>query len=193
MNSTPFYKRTGFIVLGVIVALAIILGISLVGAYNGFITKNTAADTQWAQVETQYQRRFDLIPNLVRAAEAVMEQEKEVFTALADARARYSGAGTPDEKAQAATQVEGALSRLLVVVENYPQLNSSQNVLNVQAELAGTENRISVERGRYNETVQDYNLAVKRLPGALIAGLFGFDERSFFEAAEGTDVAPQAF
>jgi len=191
MNS--LLKRPGLVVLGVIVIIILVAAVVLAGSYNGFVTKDAAADTQWAQVETQYQRRFDLIPNLVRASEAVMDQEVEVFKALADARSRYAGAATPEQQAAAANDVEGALSRLLVVVESYPQLKSSENVLAVQAELAGTENRISAERGRYNEAVLDYNLAVRRFPSSIAASVFGFGEREPFEAQAGTEQAPEAF
>lgn len=174
------------IIVGLVV-VALIYGASV---YNGFVRSNEAIDAQWAQVESQYQRRFDLIPNLVNSVKGIMTQEQEVFTAIADARTRYSGAQSAETRAAAATEVEGALARLLVVVENYPQLRSSENVQSLMAELAGTENRISVERMRYNEEVRDYNVKVKTFPGSLMAGLFGFSARTMFEAAEGAEVAP---
>lgn len=186
MNITPFWKRPWVIVL----ALAVVIGIVAIGTYNGFVTKAAAVDTQWAQVEAQYQRRFDLIPNLVESAKSIQTQEKEVFTALADARSRYAGAGSPEQKAEAANQLEGSLARLLVVVENYPQLRSAESVATLMDQLEGTENRISVERNRYNESVQAYNLAVNRLPGSLLARLFGFGPRTYFDAAPGTENAP---
>ncbi len=179
-------KKT-VIIIGVIVVIGLWVG----GTYNSLVTKNEAITTQWAQVETSYQRRFDLIPNLVESVKGVMNQEKAVFTALADARSKYSGASTPDAKAAAAGQVESALSRLLVVVENYPQLKSVEAVQVFMAELSGTENRVSVERGRYNEKVQEYNVGIKRFPGSVIASLFGFDERSYFKANEAAQNAPQ--
>jgi LemA protein len=172
-------------------AIVVILALSLMGFYNQLVTKSEGVDNQWAQVETQYQRRFDLIPNLVSSVEGIMEQEQEVFGAIAEARTRYSGAATTDEKAEAATGLESALGRLLVIIENYPELRSSENVMALMDELAGTENRISVERGRYNDLVKDYNVIIKRFPAVLIAGMFGFDERAFFEAAEGAETAPK--
>lgn len=178
-------KKT-LLVLGVVVAV----GLFIASYYNGFVRANEGVDAQWAQVEAQYQRRFDLIPNLVSSVKGAMEQEQEVFTALADARTRYTGATGADAKAAAAGEVESALSRLLVIMENYPQLRSVETVQALMAELAGTENRISVERGRYNEQVRDFNVMVKTFPGSLAAGLFGFDARTMFEAASGAEKAP---
>jgi LemA protein len=172
-------------------AVAVFLAMSLMGFYNQLVTKAEGVDNQWAQVETQYQRRFDLIPNLVSSVEGIMEQEQEVFGAIAEARTKYSGATSVDEKAEAASGLESALGRLLVIIENYPELRSSENVMALMDELAGTENRISVERGRYNDLVRDYNVTIKRFPARLIAGMFGFEERAFFEAAEGAEEAPK--
>ncbi len=180
-------NKTIWIVLGVLAVIIIWGG----ATYNSLVTQNEGVTTQWAQVETVYQRRFDLIPNLVESVKGAMTQEKTVFTALADARTRYSGAQNANEKAAAASQVEGALSRLLVVVENYPQLQSIAVVQGLMAELAGSENRVSVERGRYNETVRGYNVKVKRFPGSIVAGLFGFGERAYFEADAAAATAPQ--
>lgn len=174
-----------------ILAVVVILGASLIGFYNNLITKTQTIDNQWAQVETQYQRRFDLIPNLVSSVEGIMEQEQTVFGQLAEARTRYSGATTVDEKVKAATELESALGRLLVIVENYPELRSSENVSQLMDELAGTENRISVERGRYNDKIRDYNTTIKKFPANMIAGTFGFDERFYFEAAEEAEQAPE--
>lgn len=172
-------------------AIFIIGAMGLVNFYNSLVAKTQAVDNQWAQVETQYQRRFDLIPNLVKSVEGMMAQEQEVFGQIAEARTRYSGAQTTDEKVKAAAQVESALGRLLVVMENYPELRSAENVSQLMDELAGTENRVAVERRRYNDLVRDYNTTVKRFPAKLIAGIFGFNERSFFEAAAGAEKAPE--
>ena len=180
-------KKT-WIIIGII---AVVIIVSLFGYYNKFITANEQIDDQWAQVEAQYQRRFDLIPNLVESVKGIMAQEKDVFGLIADARTKYAGATTVNEKAEAATEVESALSRLLVVMENYPELKSAENVNTLMAQLEGTENRISVERGRFNNTVRDYNVMVKRFPGNMMAGMFGFDERSYFEAAAGSEQAPE--
>jgi LemA protein len=174
------------ILIGLIVLVAVWLGVS----YNGFVKSNEAIDAQWAQVESQYQRRFDLIPNLVNSVKGAMAQEQKVFDDIAQARTQYSGAATPEAQAAAATQVESALGRLLVVMENYPQLKSIDTVQSLMAELAGTENRIAVERMRYNELVRDYNVRVKSFPGTLIASMFGFAPRTMFEAATGADQAP---
>ena len=175
----------------IIIVILVILGFYGFSTYNRLVTLDVNADTQWQQVETQYQRRFDLIPNLVESAKGVMNQEQEVFTAIAEARTRYSGAGTPEERAAAANEVESALSRLLVIVENYPQLRSSETVQSLMSQLEGTENRISTERMRYNEAVQAYNLKVMRVPSSIIASITGFDEREFFEAQAGAENAPQ--
>lgn len=179
-------KKSTIIIL-VIVALVAIWGFS---GYNGLVTLNEKVDGQWATVETQYQRRFDLIPNLVSSVQAILNQEQEVFTALAEARTRYSGANTPNARASAATEVESALGRLLVVVENYPQLLSSNNVRDLMTQLEGTENRISVERTRFNDLTRDYNTAIKRFPRNVLAGLFGFGERAYFESVSGSENAP---
>ena len=171
-------------------AVALAVGFSLMSFYNGLIDKTQAIENQWAQVETQYQRRFDLIPNLVNSVKGFFAQEETIFSTIADARTKYAGAGSVDEKATAAGELESALGRLLVIIENYPELKSSERVADLMTELAGTENRIAVERRRYNEKVQDYNVATKRFPGNLIAGLFGFSKRAYFEAVEGAEQAP---
>jgi LemA protein len=180
-------KKSTIIILAVIVLLALYVGVS----YNRFVSAGTAVDAQWAQVETQYQRRFDLIPNLVGAVKGIMKQEQEVFGAIADARTRYAGAASTEEKVQAASDLESSFARLLVVMENYPQLQSSANVRDLQAQIEGTENRISVERGRFNEEVRGYNLAVSRFPGKLIASMFGFAPRSYFQSVEEADQSPK--
>ena len=179
-------KKT-WIILGIVVLIALWFW----AAYNSFVTANQAVDNQWAQVEVQYQRRFDLIPNLVATVQGIAKQEQVIFTALAQARQNYAGAKTVNEKVAAANQVESALSRLLIIVENYPTLKSAENFLTLQAQLEGTENRIAVERSRYNEAVTALNLKVKRFPGNLIAGMFGFQERTYFTPTPGSENAPQ--
>jgi LemA protein len=173
--------------LGLIVVLGVV---AAVGFYNGLIAKTTNIDGQWAQVETQYQRRFDLIPNLVNTVKGLFGQEQAVFGEIAEARTRYAGAETVDEKAAAAGEVESALARLLVIVESYPEIKSDAAVVGLMDELAGTENRVAVERRRFNDLVKDYNTTIKRFPGNMIAPMFGFSERAYFEAAEGADAAP---
>jgi LemA protein len=178
------------ILIGVLV-LVVILVIYGVSTYNGLVTNSISADTQWKQVETVYQRRYDLIPNLVESVKGVMKQEQAVFTAIADARTKYSGATTPDAKAKAAGEVESALGRLLVITENYPQLKSSEAMQSFMSQQEGTENRISTERMRFNDAVKIYNLKVMRFPSSIIASLTGFNERSYFEATAGAENAPQ--
>lgn len=179
-------KKSWIIVLVVVVVLAI-YGIS---TYNSLVSHNEQVDAQWAKVETQYQRRFDLIPNLVNSVKGILTQEKTIFTQIAEARTRYSKASNANEKAVAASEVESALSQLLVIMENYPQLNSSANVADLMAQLEGTENRIGVERTRFNDEVRNYNLMVKRFPRNILASLFGFGERAYFEATDGAETAP---
>ena len=178
---------------GTIIAIAVVVIIlGYVGlTYNGLVTASTASDAQWAQVETQYQRRVDLIPNLVNAVKGVMKQETAVFDALADARTHYAGAATTEDKVKAAGEVESAYARLLVVMENYPTLKSADNVLALQSQIEGTENRISVERSRFNDTVRTYNLKVARFPSSLVAKMFGFDVKVYFQSAAGAEAAPE--
>lgn len=178
-------------VLAVIIGIVLLVGISLFGTYNSLVTQNTAIDGQWAQVETQYQRRYDLIPNLVSSTQGFLKQEKTIFEDIAKARTQYAGAKTVDEKAAGATSLEGALGRLLVIMENYPNLKSDQTVAKLMDELAGTENRISVERRRFNELVQIYDTVIKTVPTNIVAGMFGFKERAYFQAVSGSEEAPK--
>ena len=180
--------KNAFLVIG---AAVLLVALSLVSFYNNLVSKTQAIENQWAQVETQYQRRFDLIPNLVNSVKGFFVQEQEIFGKIAEARTRYAGAGTIDEKARAAGELETVLGRLLVMIENYPQLRSAERVADLMDELSGTENRIAVERRRYNEKVKDYNVAIKRFPGNLVAGMFGFSERAYFEATMGAEEAPR--
>jgi LemA protein len=170
-------------------AIAVIL-LALVSSYNGFVTKETRVDQASADLEVQLQRRFDLIPNLVASVEGAMTQEREIFSDLAEARADYAGAASGSTKLAAAADVESALARLLVVVENYPDLTSLQNVRDLQVQLEGTENRVAQARRDYNEATTDYNRSVRRFPGSLTAGVFGFEQRELFVAVEGSDEAP---
>jgi len=174
----------------IIVAVVIIIGLWFWTSYNSLVTANEAVTSQWAQVTTEYQRRFDLIPNLVAAVKGAMGQEQKVFDDLAAARANYSGAQTVNDQVAAATQVDGALGRLLAIVENYPQLKSIDAVQTFMAQDEGTENRISVERGRFNDDVQSYNVLIKQLPMNIIAGWYGFAEKDYFEATSSAATAP---
>lgn len=179
--------KTKWIVLAVVVVVALYTG----GVYNGLVKSNESINGQWAQVETQYQRRFDLIPNLVNATKGILTQEQKVFGDIAAARTQYTGAKSVEERVTAANQVESALGRLLALVENYPVLRSSENIQTLMVQLEGTENRISVERERFNEKVRDFNTTVKRFPGNIIASSFGFDARDYFESQEGANAAPK--
>ncbi len=180
-------KKTLYIIL----ASVAIAGIYVWSVYNSLVTGGVGIDNQWAQVETQYQRRLDLIPNLVAATKGIFKQEQKVFGDLAEARTKYAGATTVNEKAAAASQLEGALGRLLVIVENYPQLRSAEAVTTLMSQLEGTENRVSVERKRFNDAVGVYNLKVMRFPSSLVARVFSFAARPYFEAAAGAEVAPK--
>src|SRR6476619_1252826 len=160
-------------------------------SYNTFVSKEESIKTQWAQVENQLQRRNDLIPNLVETTKGIAQQEKDVFGQIADSRARLAGAKSPEETIQAANQQSAALARLLVVVENYPQLRSSETFNRLMDELSGTENRIAVERMRYNERVQEYNVARRQFPGNITASLFGFKEYPLFNAPTAAEQVPK--
>ena len=160
-------------------------------SYNKFVGQDEAIKTQWSQVENQLQRRNDLIPNLVESTKGFAQQERDVFQAIADSRAKLAGATTPDQKMAAANEQSSALARLLVVVENYPTLKSDATFARLMDELAGTENRIAVERMRYNEKVQEYNTARRSFPANITAGIFGFKEHQLFQAPESAKVAPK--
>lgn len=177
---------------GIILAIVVVLlGIYSWSSYNSLVALREGVTAQWQQVETIYQRRFDLIPGIVNATKAVLVQEQKVFSDIADARSRYSGAQSVGDKAAAATQVESALSRLLVVMENYPTLKSSETVRDLMTQLEGGENRIAVERGRFNEAVKQFNTTIKKFPKNVFASLFGFDVVEYFEAQSGAENAPK--
>jgi len=166
-------------------------GVSSGCSYNRFVGQEEAIKTQWSQVENQLQRRNDLIPNLVETTKGIAQQEKDVFGQIADSRAKMAGARTPDQQIQAANEQSAALARLLVVVENYPQLRSSESFNRLMDELSGTENRIAVERMRYNERVQEYNVARRRFPSNITASLFGFKEYPLFNAPPSAEQVPK--
>jgi len=179
-------------VIGITVAAVVILVVGFVGStYNSLVRMDVGIKTAWSQVENQLQRRNDLIPNLVQTVKGFAAQEKSIFTEVANARARLAGATNMTDQINAANQVSGALSRLLAVVENYPQLKSDQNFRQLMDELSGTENRIATERMRYNQTVQVYNQAIRTFPRNIVAGMFNFKEAPLFQAAPGATEAPQ--
>jgi LemA protein len=183
--------KKGWIVLAVIAAVVILAGGGLVSKRNEFVTLDTAAQTAWAQVENQLQRRSDLVPNLVETAKGLAAQERSVIEAVANARARIQGARDPQSRIAAENEMSSALSRLLVIVENYPQIKSDQGFMRLMDELAGTENRLAVERKRYNEAVQAYNLGIRLFPGNLVADMSGFQPKPLFEAPAAARQVPQ--
>lgn len=168
-----------------------ILALYVWSSYNSMVRLSLAADQQWAQVESQYQRRFDLVPNLEAQVKGSMKQESAVFVGIANARSQYAGARTTNEKVAAAGAYDSALSRLLAVVESYPTLKSSDLMMSFMASLEGTENRIAVERMRYNETVTAYNQKISLWPASMLANMLGFDNRSLFQADKGAEKAPK--
>jgi LemA protein len=178
--------------LVVILIIALMFGGMFVGRRNEMVRKNETVKNAWSQVDVVLQRRADLIPNLVETVKGMAAQEQQVFGDIAAARSRLLSANTPQDKIAANNQLDGAIGRLLAVVENYPQLRSNENFLRLQDELAGTENRIAVERRRYNETVQDYNTYISLFPNSLIAGISGFHRNdAYFQASEGSREAPR--
>jgi LemA protein len=197
-------KSRGCLIAAVAVGALAVLAIGIfmwgVGVRNSLVTLDEGVNSAWGQVQSVYQRRADLIPNLVETVRGYAKQEQEVFVKVTEARAKVSQMNVSKEvlddpqafaKFQASQdQLSSALSRLLVVSENYPQLKSNENFLALQTQLEGTENRITVERQRFNTTVQGYNVAIRRFPASLIAGFSGFKEKSYFQAKEGADVAP---
>lgn len=198
-------KSKGMVIgcaLGAIVLIAAgVLFAWGINSYNNMVSLDQTVIQAWAQVENQYQRRADLIPNLVNTVKGYADFEKDVLTKVTEARAKVSQFNiTPevlnDPQAFAKFQslqgeLSGALSRLLVTVENYPQLKANENFLQLQAQLEGTENRISVERKKFNEVVQQYNILIKRFPASMVAGMFGFGEKQYFKAIQGSDVPPK--
>ncbi len=192
--------KKSWIIIAVVVLLGFILYSSIKGSYNEMVTQSEAVDAQWAQVENVYQRRADLIPNLVNTVKGYAGHEKETLEGVIEARAKATqtninvGDMTPQKMAafqQAQDGLSSALSKLMVVVEKYPDLKANQNFLELQAQLEGTENRIAVERKKFNETTRSYNTLIKRFPKNLMAGLFGFEAKPYFAAQEGAEQAPK--
>ena len=180
--------KKGWILLGVLVLLAL----GAVFSYNRMVTLREGIPAAWAQVENVLQRRFDLIPNLVATVKGYAKHERELLTEVTKLRSQWGAAKTPDDRRKAGSELEGALSRLMVVMENYPALKANENFLRMQDELAGTENRIAVERMRYNEMVRSYNTYVKRFPSNLIANMFGFKaNEAYFEMVKEAATAPK--
>lgn len=182
------------IVAGVLVLGVLSMGGCVAGKYNGFVAQEENVDKAWANVETVLQRRYDLIPNLVNTVKGFADHEKELLTEVTRLRSQWGeakAAGNTEQSVKTAGMLEGALGRLMVVVERYPDIKSNQNFLALQEELAGTENRISVERRRYNEAVAAYNVGIRKFPGNLMANMFGFEKKEAFEAAPEAATAPK--
>jgi len=183
-------KRNLLIAVGVIVVVLLMFYSGIKGTYNTFVALDEGVKAAWAQVENQLQRRYDLIPNLVETVKGFAQQERQVFIGVTEARAKVGGAKSIPEKIEANQELTSALSRLLVTVERYPDIKSDQNFIRLQDELAGTENRIAVERRRYNEAVRAYNVRIRTFPANLLAGLFGFTKAEFFEVPESAQATP---
>ena len=183
--------KGGLAILAVVAALVLLIGGWVIGNYNSLVSKKVEVDKSYAEVNNLLLRRNDLIPNLVETVKGIAAQEQTVFGQIANARAAMAGAKTPEQKFAAGQQMDGALGRLLVVLENYPQLKSQENFLHLQDELAGTENRLSVARTRYNDVVRDFNVMVKRFPTNIFAGMFGFKEQPFYPIAPESRLVPK--
>src|SRR3989344_207152 len=183
---------TGRNIAIILILLFIVLPILwLWGTYNDLITKDQKVEAQWANVESQYQRRADLIPNLVSSVQGYLRYERELLTQITELRSRWQSATTQEDKIQYGTALDSAIGRLLVVVENYPQLKGDTTVTQLMDELAGTENRIAVERQRYNDAVREYNTAIRKFPANIVASSFNFDKKLYFSADQGAEEVPE--
>lgn len=184
-------KKKGLLIaLGAVVLVVVLVVGGLISTYNGLVDKKATVENAEAQIQTQLQRRADLIPNLVNTVKGYASHETEVYTALADARAKLNSASNAEEYTEALESYDSAISRLLVVVENYPELKANQNFIYLQDELSGTENRIGTARKDYNDTVTEYNKSIKKFPTVIFAGMLGFDEAELFEASDNAQNAP---
>jgi len=184
-------QKTALTIIGIVLLAILIPFLYLKGTYNSLVTMDEGVKAAWAQVENQLQRRYDLIPNYIETVKGYAKHEKEVFIKVTEARSRVGRAGAISEKIAANNELSSALARLLVVVERYPDLKANTNFIRLQDELAGTENRISVERRRFNEAVRVYNTKVRSFPTNLIAGMFGFEKATFFEVPKEKQVVPK--
>ena len=183
--------KTALIIVGILILIIIIPFSYLKGTYNSLVTMDESVKGAWAQVENQLQRRYDLIPNYVETVKGYAKHEKEVFIKVTEARSKVAGAKNISEKIETNNQLSSALARLLVVVERYPDLKANTNFIRLQDELAGTENRIAVERRRFNEAVKAFNIKIRSFPTNMIAGMFGFEKATFFEVPKERQEAPK--
>jgi len=179
------------ILLYLLGGVILVIAFWLIITFNGLVVLRTRSKEAWADIDVQLKRRYDLIPNLVETVKGYATHERELFEKVTKARAMAMGAGSVQEKAQAENMLSSTLKSLFAVAENYPELKANENFLQLQAQLEGTENRISVERRKFNETVQGYNTTVKRFPNSVFAGLFGFKEKEYFRAVPGSETAPK--
>ncbi len=179
-------SKTIFGIIGAVIALVLIVIVAVISIRNGLIARDEGVKAAWSQIDTQLQRRADLIPNLVNTVKGYAKHEEKIFTEVANARSRLIGAQGPEAKAQAGAQLSNALGRLMAIAENYPDLKANQNFLRLQDELAGTENRISVARVRYNETVRDFNATIRKFPGSMFAPGLGLKSAEYFQPPEGS-------
>jgi LemA protein len=178
-------------IIWIIVAAVVLIGVLwFIGSYNGLVKSDVTVDEKWANVQTAYERRADLIPNLVETVKQYASHEESVFLAVTEARAKVGSATTPSQLNSAGQEMNSAIARLLLVAENYPQLRASENFLSLQDELAGTENRIKTDRDIFNKAVRDYNIKTRKFPSNIIANMFGFEQREMFEAEAGAETAP---
>lgn len=185
--------KTIYITLAILGFFVLFIGSWLMGTYNGLVQKDVAVETAWSQVETQYQRRFDLVPQLVGATRGILEQEREIMTAIAEARTRYAGSseGSREDQIEAYGEYESVIGRLMLIYENYPTIATDDEVRALMDELTGTENRVAVARTRYNESVEGLNISLRHFPTNMIGDMFGFDEAEYFTSTEGSDLAPE--
>lgn len=179
---------TPLIIIGIVI---VIIGVTMIGPYNKLVGMDEDTNTALSNIDNQLQRRVDLIPNLVNTVKGYAKHEEDVFKQVSDARSKLAGASTPKEKAEANGEVNSALSRLLAISENYPDLKADKQFTGLRDELAGTENRIAVARNDYNTSVNKYNQAIRHFPTTIVAKLFGFDKKEYFKAESGADKAPK--
>ena len=182
--------KTLLVILGVLAFIVFIIVVWFIGTYNSLVATNQDVNAKWSQVENQYQRRADLIPNLVNTTKGYATHESSTLEKVTQARSQWAGAKTQGDKMKAASEMDSALSRLMLVVEAYPDLKASSNFATLQAQLEGTENRISTERMRYNEAVRDYNTKIKGIPTSIVADMYGYKDKPFFEATAGAENVP---
>ena len=185
------FGKTLLVVIGVLAFFVFIIVVWFISTYNSLVSADQSVNEKWSQVESQYQRRTDLIPALVETVKAYATHERTVFEEVSNARSQWTTAKTQDEKIKAAAGMESALSRLIAVAENYPQLKASENFVALQAQLEGTENRIAVARMDYNTVVREYNVKIKTIPTSIVAGIYGYNDKPFFEAEKGAEKGPK--